>query len=109
RNDAAGTHTAQTRLESRLRAERLDGHVGAAAGEPLDFLDDVLLLEVQDYVGAHALGLLEPARDAVHADDQRGARDARARRGRDSDGSLREHDDGIADANAAALHGRKPR
>ena len=73
------------------------GHVGAAAGEPLDLGDDIDLGEVEDDVRAHPLGHLEPDRVAVDADDERGAHQLGAGRGAQADRALREDDDRVAD------------
>ena len=40
-----------------LRAERLDRHVGTAAGQLLHLGDDVDLGEVEHHIGAHALAI----------------------------------------------------
>ena len=81
--------------------ERLDGHVGAAAGQSLDLGDDIDLGEVEDDVGAHPPGHLEPDRVAVDADDERCAHQLRAGGGAQADRALGEDDDRVADLHAA--------
>ena len=80
-----------------LLTERFDRHVGAAAGQSLDLADDVLLLEVEHDVGAHALRGLESARDAVDRDDEGSTRKASAGQCTESNWTRSEHGDRIAD------------
>ena len=102
---AARAHAAQGIFEGAGGPQRLDRHVDAAPGEALDLGDDVLLLEVEDDVGAHPAGDLEALRIAVDADDERGAGQARAGRRAEPDGSLGEDGDRVADPDLSALRG----
>src|SRR6187431_1433119 len=103
REGAAGANGSECILEGGLRAERLDGHVHAATRELFDLGHDVLLFVVQNHVCAHALGHLEPGRQLVDADHERGAAHLRTRGGTQSDRSLRKDRNGIAEAHASAL------
>ena len=103
RERAAGAQAAQRVLERLLRAERLDRHVGAAAGQRLDLGDDVLAAVVEHDVGAHPPRHRQPRVVAVDADDQRRAHQLGARGRAQADRTLGEHDDRVADPDAARL------
>ena len=67
------------------------------------------LREVEHDVGAHPLRHREPHRVAVDADDLRGAHQLRAGGRAQTDRPLGEHDDGVADPDAARLGARRSR
>ena len=103
RECAARTQAAQRALERLLRTERLDRDIRAAAGEALDFSNDVLLPIIDHDVRTHLPGDSEPGLVAIHSDDQRSAHELRADAGAEADRPLRKNHDGVADADASSL------
>ena len=82
RQRAARPQAAQRVLEGPLGAQRLDGHVGAAAGQALHLGDDVDLGEVERRRRRPCAGHRQADRVAVDADDQRRRPSASRRRSR---------------------------
>ena len=107
RNRATRVYGAERVFERRLGSERLDGHVNAAPSALFDFSHDVLLFVVQDHVGPHAFRHLEARGHTVDTDDERGSFCACRRT--QSDRTLREYGNGIAQPHTPPLTRRKTR
>ena len=65
-----GRRAPQRVLERYLKAERFDRHIRAAAGELLDFSDDIALLRIKHDVRAHSFRHFHSNGIAFHADDR---------------------------------------
>ena len=110
RQRAARPQDAQRDLERRLRAQRLDRDIDAAAvGERMISSTGSTLREIDDVVGAERARDREALGDRVDADDRGGAHQLGARRGAQADRPLREHRDGVADPDACRFRRRRIR
>ena len=89
--------------------ERLDRDVDAAAREPLDLGDDVLLLEIEHDVCAHAASRTRGGAGTLSTPmTSEAPGEARARGSAKADGALREHGDGVAEAHVPRSAAENP-
>jgi hypothetical protein len=109
RKRPARSQAAQRALEGLLRTERLDCNVGTAAGQALDFGQDVLLPIVEHDIGSHHPGEAEPRFISVDTDDERRTHELRANGRAQADRTLSEDHYGVADSDATRFGARDAR